>query len=178
MEMYFREDQRFRGPWIWTAIAIDLVVTAIVCGAILYRSGQEDARAAIYATGLIIIAVNAGVIALLLITKLQIEVSRQGIFVRLYPFQRRVRKIDLDGVTGARLVSFRPIRDYGGYGLRVRRDGKAYIVQGEQGVRLDYANGYHILIAARNAEVLHEAVLRILPLDRPGGPAATHSEEV
>lgn len=177
MELWFREDQRFRGPWIWTAIAIDFVVTALICGAIVYRAGQGEAWRALYVTGFVIMAVNAAVLALLLMTKLQIEVNPHGIFVRLYPFQRRVRKIDLDGVTGARLVAFRPVRDYGGYGLRVRRDGKAYIVQGERGVRLDYANGYHILIAARNSEALYTAIARVLPAWTPDGTHPGESEE-
>jgi hypothetical protein len=104
---------------------------------------------------------------------LQTEVTYRGLFVRYWPRQRKVRKIDLAGVTDVRTVAYRPFVQYGGRGLRRQPRGTAYTVGGRHGVRLDYDNGAHVLIGTREHERLAEAIRLVL-----GRESAAQREEL
>lgn len=167
-KILYREDQRFRGPWTWATVGISGAMVSLVLGSLLLRhlgtTSEETAISPLLlALSLAIAAVMAALLATVLATRLQIEVNSRGLFVRLRPFQRRVRQIDLAGAGAVRAVPLRALRDYGGFGLRMRRDGKAYIVSGAHGVRIDYESGYHILLSTHHPEALAEAVAAILP---------------
>jgi len=67
----------------------------------------------------------------------------------------RARKIPLAEVNSASVVTFDPVRDWGGYGIRTTRRGRAYIAGGREGVELEMRGGGMILIgSARAAELL------------------------
>jgi hypothetical protein len=171
LSIQFREDQRFRGPWTWATLAISGAMVFLVLGSLLLRLVASDAEEAISPLllflSIAIALVMAALLLMVLATRLQIEVNGRGLFVRLRPFQRRVRQIDLTGACGVRAVPLRALRDYGGFGLRMRRDGKAYIVSGAHGVRIDYESGYHILLSTHQPEALAEAVASLFPEAAP-----------
>ena len=168
LKIYYREDQQFRGPWTWATLGISGALVCFVLAAlVLRRVGSSGAEPSIspmlFFLCCAIAAVMVGLLLTVLATTLQIEVNTRGIFVRLKPFQRRVRQIDLTGATGVRAVPLRALREYGGFGLRMRRDGKGYIVSGAEAVRIDYDSGHHILFSTNRPEELVEAVARVLP---------------
>lgn len=89
---------------------------------------------------------------------LQVEVTTRGLFVRFRPFHRKTRQIDLSDVVQIAAVQYRPIRDYGGWGYRIGARWRCYNVSGEEGVRIDYANGTHFLIGSQRAQELETAL--------------------
>lgn len=78
----------------------------------------------------------------------------------------RARRIPVSGIRSAQAVTYDPLRDYGGYGFRKTRRGKAYIAEGSRGVRLELEKGGTVLVgSARPDELLaalniHEAAVR------------------
>ena len=70
----------------------------------------------------------------------------------------RAKKIDLEQVVSVRAVSYRPILQYGGWGIRWTIKGKAYNARGNCGVRLDFANGRHLLLGSQRAEELVQTI--------------------
>lgn len=70
----------------------------------------------------------------------------------------RSRKIPLTDVVSATVVSFDPVRDWGGYGIRVTRRGRAYIAGGTQGVEVRTRNAGMILIGSAHAPELARAI--------------------
>jgi hypothetical protein len=56
-------------------------------------------------------------------------------------------------------VAFRPIMEYGGWGIRRGANGWAYNVSGNRGVRLVFRDGSTFLIGSQRAEEL-ELVIR------------------
>jgi hypothetical protein len=70
----------------------------------------------------------------------------------------RPRRVSLSEVSSAALVTFDPVRDYGGYGIRSNRKEKAYIASGTQGVRIKLKNGSQIVIGSQRARELSAAV--------------------
>lgn len=165
-EALFREDQQFRQPILWIIL---LGMTAFCGGTIAWMISRqviqgipfgEDAMSndRMVLLGAIILALNGILLLLFYTLKLQTEVTAQGLFIRFKPFHRKTRQIDLSGVTSVESVQYRPAMDYGGWGIRRGRSGTAYNVTGDLGVRIDYENGYHLLIGTRYPDELKAAI--------------------
>lgn len=165
-EILFREDQQFRQPLLWIPL---LGGSAFCTGTIAWMVSRqviqgipfgEDAMSneQMLALGGVIVALNAAVLLLMYALKLQTEVTTRGLYIRFKPLHRKTRQIDLTGVTAVSAVQYRPAMEYGGWGIRRGRRGTAYNVTGDLGVRIDYENGYHLLIGTRFPEELKAAI--------------------
>jgi hypothetical protein len=109
-----------------------------------------------------------GMSLVLLTMKLVVEVRDDGLFVRLFPFHlRQAKRIDLRQLQHCEAVRYRPLRDYGGWGIRQGRAGKAYSILGDRGVKLSFATGRPLLIGSQRAVELLHAIRRLTP---PGHP--------
>jgi hypothetical protein len=149
-QLIYREVQYF-APWLYVA------VLATVIGGMastLLASPPPDKVAIVVLT--FALAVSA-VLALPL--RLDIEVRTAGIFVRLRPFWWT--RLRLDGCIAHRPVTYSPIADYGGWGIRLRRGGRAYNARGNRGVRLEFENGTHILLGSQQPEQLDAAISQL-----------------
>jgi len=83
---------------------------------------------------------------------------RDGVLVvgmRGLPLRRRV---PLSDVSSVEAVTYDPQRDYGGYGIRSIRNGKAYIATGNQGVRIHLADGSILIVGSQRAAELLAAL--------------------
>jgi len=185
-QVHFREDQQFRGPWMWLIVitacilsiasGTGLLIWQVLLGNAVGNNPMPDAAAA--AIGLFQWIVGFGIAWMMWAAKLQVEVSTAGLFVRFYPFHRKVRKIDLTDLVEITPVRYSPIREYGGWGIRRRRNARAYNVSGDLGVRLDYANGYHLLVGSKHPEALADALEALLvELDHPAARLPLEEEE-
>lgn len=165
-QILFREDQQFRSPLLWIPL---FAVTAFCSGTIIWMVSRQviqdipfgdDAMSneRMLVLGGIIIVLNLVLLLFIASMKLQVEVTEAGLFVRFRPIHRKTRMIDLDGLTQVSSVQYRPAMEYGGWGIRYGRNGRAYNVTGDLGVRLDYDNGRHLLIGTRQPDTLKEAI--------------------
>jgi hypothetical protein len=69
-----------------------------------------------------------------------------------------VRKISLAQIRNVEVVTYNPVIDYGGYGIRLARKGRAYIAAGDQGVRLTPAKGMKVLVGSQRPQELFKAI--------------------
>jgi hypothetical protein len=77
------------------------------------------------------------------------------------PTYRRV--LPVDTVRSVEVVTYRPIADYGFWGIRSGRDGeRALIARGNRGVRLELTDGSKLLIGSQKPELLAAAIDRSL----------------
>lgn len=80
------------------------------------------------------------------------------------PTYRRI--VPLGTIQRIEVVSYRPLADYGGWGIRLGSDGvRVLSARGNRGVRLDLANGTKLLIGSQQPEDLARALERAM---RPG----------
>ena len=87
----------------------------------------------------------------LITVRLVTEVRDGELVVSLRGFWRS-RRILLSEIRSAEMISFDPVRDYGGYGIRTGRFGKAYIALGQRGVRIKLANGATVVVGSQRSE--------------------------
>lgn len=86
------------------------------------------------------------------VTETELSVS----FGALFPLYRR--RIPLADVASAEAVTYSPLADYGGWGIKWGQDGAALNARGNRGVRLTLRNGKHVLIGSQNPDALAEAI--------------------
>ena len=84
------------------------------------------------------------------------EVREDGIYIRFIPFQWSFQKIGYDELDTFEVTTYRPIRDYGGWGVRYGSKGKAYNVSGNRGVLLTFKNGKRLLIGSQRSDEFHQ----------------------
>jgi hypothetical protein len=89
---------------------------------------------------------------------LDTQVRESGIFVRFWPFHRKWVVFGFESIQKAEASTYSPLKDYGGWGIRYGRKGKAYNVSGNKGVLLTLRDGKNVLIGSKNHEVLCSAI--------------------
>jgi hypothetical protein len=147
---YFHEEQRFRQWWIWVLLAVAavplLVVVAIRGPALTVLLGP-----------LLLLAVGA----LLAFARLVVDVDGEAITVAFH-FLWPKRRIPLADVRSAKATTYRPILDYGCYGVRLGFRGWAFNVSGDEGVLVETNNGSRLMIGSQRAKQLEAAIARAM----------------
>ncbi len=80
-----------------------------------------------------------------------VDVGTEDIIVGVWPVWRRV--IPVRDVLSAHVETWRPLRDFGGWGIRFGRNATLYNMRGRRGVRL-VLDGRHVVIGADDPEAL------------------------
>lgn len=162
-DILFREVQRFRQPVLWLVLAGTLLATVGGFGGLMASDvahGLPWPQWPLVICGGLSVLLVLGMGGLFWAARLVVEVRPGGLYLRFSPFHRSFRQVPLEGVTACRAVTYSPVREYGGWGIKpaLRGDGKAYNVSGNRGVRLEYADGRHLLIGSQRAEELAQTV--------------------
>lgn len=119
--------------------------------------GNPMSDAALAITGGIVIALGAALIWLFLVLKLVTEISTDSVTIRFAPL--RTTTIPFDQIVGVEVREFRPIRDFGGWGIRAAKGVRAYLVSGDRGVQISTLDGRQLLIGSQQPEELEAALL-------------------
>jgi hypothetical protein len=91
-----------------------------------------------------------------LLLRLSTTVTRDAVTVRYGPLYSA--RIPISEITRAEAIAYRPIRDYGGWGVRGTRRHRALNARGDQGVLLTRRNGTTLLIGSGRPRELLEAL--------------------
>ena len=155
----YREVQYFRQSWLLVFLAAEILVNiwAVVQQIVLGQPwGNNSASDGL----LLVIFLLTGVIlpVVVLTTHLRVEVRREGVVFQFFPMQLHERTILWRDIPSHVKVPYRPLRDFGGWGIRYGRRGKAYNVSGDQGVALFLGDGREMLFGSRDAQALELAI--------------------
>jgi hypothetical protein len=153
----FHEEQYFD----WKAYAL-IAALEILCGlAILGWTHRADVAGLVahawsleFGLGL---AAGLGLPFLLIVTVLHMTTEATTDLVTVWygwvPIYRRT--IAMADVKACEVVEYRPLMDYGGWGVRRRSDGdRALTARGDRGVRLTLRDGSRLLIGSQRPEEL------------------------
>jgi hypothetical protein len=156
----FREEQRFREWWIMTLIAIICISIWGTSINQLISDNPPQGREAMPIPLLIIFLVLFGVgfPMFFVYARLESEVRQDGIYVRFFPFHLSFRKIAFSELQKAYARTYRPILEYGGWGIRGIGRRRAFNVSGNQGVQLEFTDGRRLLIGSQQAEQFESAI--------------------
>jgi hypothetical protein len=158
----FIEKQQFRQPWLWVLLMVFCLFTLwgfiqqIILG-IPWGSNPAPDGLLFFFTLL-----PFGLLWLFGIMSLKTEITNEEIRVSFFPFFRR--SIKWEDIEEAYVRQYKPLAEYGGWGVRVSHKGLAYNVSGKMGLQLVLKKGKkRILIGTQLPDELQRVVTLIHP---------------
>jgi hypothetical protein len=153
-KILFHETQRFNFWWIWLPLL--LVVSYAFYGiARQLLTGEKFGDKPPSDGGVIILAcILLLVLALFRFMKLETIITEEGIYVQLFPFHLRHRFISWERIRKCSVRSYKPLMEYGGWGLRYGLGGWAYNVAGNIGLQIEYDSNKRLLIGTQKPKEL------------------------
>jgi hypothetical protein len=162
-EPLFTERQRFTQVWLWmlllgvNAYSVYGLVKQVFLGEAFGGKPMSNQH--------VIIAVSLVFLVTILFAFLRLDtaIRQDGIYYRFLPFQWNYRKISWERILRASVRQYRPIAEYGGWGLRISMFGKgqAFNVSGDQGLQLVYDNGKKFLLGTQEATAIAQVLKKL-----------------
>ena len=155
----YREEQRFRQIWILILIGFIALLSwysfllQIVIGEPFGTNPAPDIL-------VLILLVIFGIIfpVWFFVMRLEVQVTRTDLRFRLFPLHLQWREFPLATIVEVEAVTYRPIWEYGGWGIRIGRKGWAYNVSGNRGVQVTLEDGKSFLLGSLQPEKLATAI--------------------
>jgi hypothetical protein len=163
MKDSYYEKQRFNQWWIWlmliglTLFSYYTCIQEVVYGNVIGSSGPSG-------NGAYLPPIIMSVITLLfMLFKLETRIDTEGIHVRFFPFHGKWRSYPWTSIKEASVREYRPLVEYGGWGLRGLGSNRALNVSGKTGIQLTFQNGDKLLIGTQNGDIVKPIIKDLLP---------------
>jgi hypothetical protein len=155
----FSETQRFRQWWVW-------ILVLLVAGTAWYGFVQQIVLKKPFGNNpapdpvMIMIWVIFGLFFPLLFysIKLVTEVRYDALYVKYSPLQFHSKKIVYAEIQNYEIRQYSALKEYGGYGIRMGKEGKAYNVFGNKGIQFEFQDGKKLLIGTQRPEEFMQAL--------------------
>ncbi len=139
-EILFSESQRFTQKWLWIAIIIGF---AIVFYGMIEQVffGIPFGNRPMSNNGLIISNSIFILVGLLMMSmQLKTEIREGGIYYQLFPFHLKMKKIAFDDIEKIYVREYKPLMEYGGWGIRLGLFGKGWAINlsGNKGIQIEF----------------------------------------
>ena len=146
MTYLFEEKQKFTQWWVWLLLLLPVVFTL----------SNEDPNSNF---GVLILIV---ILMLFYLLELTVRVSDEGIHYQFFPFHFKSYTIKKNEIEKIEALKYRPLVDYGGWGIRYGFKGKCYNVKGNLGVKVFLKNGSSILFGSQKNQDLEKSLQSII----------------
>jgi hypothetical protein len=168
-KILFKEEQQFR-QWWWIVMILGTTVPVMVTS--IYSLYQQLVRGIQVGdspapNGVLIVVFVFMCIMLWGYFKLKLEVwiDQEGIHYRFFPIIRMNKLISKAEIQRYEIRKYKPIIDYGGWGIRRgfgRKWQKAYNVSGNIGLQLYLTNGKKVLFGTQRSQAIMYAMDEIM----------------
>jgi len=151
----FQEKQRFTQWWLWAIITIGLLTGS-------YSVYMKYIEGAISKNIFFIYTLFEAAILLFFVSlRLQTTITKDEIQVLFFPFHWKKRKYPFSTIKKMEVITYSPIGDYGGWGVRFSTNGKAFNVKGNKGLKLYFTHRKPLLIGTQKPEELQKTIQTI-----------------
>ncbi len=157
--LLYREVQYFRQLWLWILI-LSIAIVAIWGMVQQLFFGKPFGNNLAPDAVLIVVTIIFGFGFPVAFYKMNLttEVRSDGIYYRFFPFHLSFHKIKLEDLVECEVRAYSALKDYGGWGIRYGRMGKAYNISGNRGVQLKFSNGNRLLFGSQKPEEFATAI--------------------
>jgi len=95
--------------------------------------------------------------------KLATEVREDGVYIKLFPIHFSFRKaVFPEEIKRYMIKIYNPLKEYGGWGIRFGKNGRAYNAKGNEGILFELKDGKNILIGTQKPQEFSAAVNKML----------------
>lgn len=161
-KLHFQESQTFRQLWLLAILlGSDLLMVYLIIRFSVFETEEMDMAAIIILgiTLVMMILLTIGFLAVQLVT----EIRQDGVYFKFKPFQKKYKEIRFEELESVRVKKYNPIKDYGGWGIRIRgkKVGKAYNVSGDIGIYFVFKDGKKFLLGTQKPESVKKVLQRL-----------------
>jgi hypothetical protein len=174
-KVLFREEQKYDQWWFWLML---MAAFAVSVGPVWYgliyqvRTGQPwgdepSSNGELVLIASLVTVLMVGILMLFKTLRLQVEIGEDEIRFRYPPLVRKWRKITREEIEKFEVGRYRPVRAYGGWGIRYgfRKFGRALTVNGTTGLKLFLKNGKIVLLGTQRAQAIAYAMNKMMKRD-------------
>jgi len=126
----------------------------VICAVVLCSLNFADLIEETFA--IIAIVFVLAIMLLVFFTTLTTEIGNEGISYRMWPFHKKSRLIAWSDIEHAEVRQYKPIREYGGWGIRIGLRGRAYNIKGNMGLQIRLTSGQNILLGTQRPDEIEE----------------------
>jgi len=147
----YHEEQHFHDAFMGLLVLAMLFVVFVTTVAVVFSRPNDALLLAIAPAMIVLVA------ALISLSHLDVDVTDSGVsiaFRHLWP----TRRIAFADIVGLEVKRYRPLIDYGGWGVRLGPAGWAYTTGGDVGVKMRLRKGLPVLIGTRHPSELEAAI--------------------
>ena len=136
---------------IWIGVSLAMAALAVVLGR---GEGAEVAFLVIGSKSLILSFI------VLTFLRLDVEVRPDHLLVRFGPIRLWRKRIAYEDVKAVSALTFRPLAEFGGWGIRWAFKGKrvAWTIRGKRAVRLTIEGGKEVLVGSTRPQSLEQQI--------------------
>lgn len=132
----FKEEQRFTQWWLWVLlISLNLLFFYGIYKQLYLKipfgdNPMPNIMLILFTLGFLLFSI------FFFMLKLETKIDESGIYYRFYPIQVSYRKRGWNTIQSVNIIKFRPILDYGGWGIKHN----TYTVKGNLGIQIYFSN--------------------------------------
>jgi hypothetical protein len=152
----FKEEQSYVGTWVMYLILM-LEIPTLVLVSVVVLTGESSEKTGGITALIAVFSIMALVMALIFNIKLETRIDEKGIQYKYFPFVKW-RLIEKRKIREAKVVSFSPMTDHGGWGIKGNKTTKAYTVIGDTGLSIDVGEKKKILIGTQKPKELRDFI--------------------
>ena len=93
--------------------------------------------------------------------ELRVKVNAEGLHYQFFPFHFKSHNIKPEEIEKVEALQYKPLAEYGGWGIKYGFKGKAYNTSGNLGVKVYLTNGRNILFGSQKHKDLAKALKQI-----------------
>lgn len=145
-QILFKETQRFKQIWIWLLFLLinGTFIFGIYKQIIMHEPFGDKPKSNFS------LLLNEGILLLICATffsfRLETEIRTDGIYVRFFPLHLKQRFYAWEKIQKCNVRKYKPIREFGGWGIRGFNSNRAFSVSGKNGLQLEFTDGKKLLI--------------------------------
>ena len=163
----FTENQSFRQPWLVVVLALVFVGPMVAFWLFLSAGLSWGDNPSWDLALLTYVAVDFAFVVWMLNVRMETRVEDREVIVKFHWLWPE-KTFAMDNIVEAKARNYRPIREYGGWGVRWGGGGRAFNVSGNRGVELALTDGRRVMIGSQSPDELERALAE-------GMAAAGHS---
>ena len=153
-DKHFNEVQRFNHPLFIAFMGIITIYILSKWFNIFYGSVTEERAISLWISFCIIMLLNA----LFFISKIETRIDKKGIHLKFLPFHLKPIFYSWEDIDLAEVIDYKPLKEYGGWGIRNGSSGKAFSTRGNVGIRFTLKDGRKRLIGTQLPDAAQDAI--------------------
>jgi len=173
-KILFTEEQRFTQRWLWllligsTLIAVIPTIFGIYSQEILGEpwGNNPTNTGTLYLILFFELVVMGGIILLIYKIRLKVEIKTDGLWFSFPPLLRKWRCIKREEIESFEVRTYRPVAEYGGWGIKGSSRNKAYNISGNVGLQLLLKNGRKVLFGTQESQAVEYAMRKMMNSER------------